>query len=116
SQPEVVLSHGWIGFSVARALARTGIPLILSAHDYGYFCATRRLLHDGETCSGPAPRKCLTCSMDYYGAAKGATAAAGVAMSRRRLTKAIAGVQSVTQYVDEVMSEHLLTNARQRDG
>src|SRR5207247_1671162 len=60
--PEVVLAHGWIASSVAGAIGKRDIPLLLSAHDYGYFCATRSLLYRGKPCSGPELRKCLSCA------------------------------------------------------
>jgi glycosyltransferase involved in cell wall biosynthesis len=106
--PEVIVAHGWIASSVAVALGGKDIPLLLSAHDYGYFCATRTLLYEGRPCTGPAPRKCLSCASGWYGAPKGAIAAAGVAASRRVLIKKMAAVQSVTSFVDEAMARHLL--------
>jgi len=108
SAPDVALSHGWISFSVAVALARTRIPWALSAHEYGYFCATRMLLHDGHCCSGPAPGKCLVCARGYYPPAKAAAAVAGVGLSRRLIARRIDAIQSVTSFVDEQMANHLL--------
>jgi glycosyltransferase involved in cell wall biosynthesis len=110
-RPDVVLSHGWLSYSVVAALRRTGIPIALSAHDYGYFCTTRRLLWDGKTCSGPAPLKCLTCSMDYYGRSKGAVAAPAVLMGRRMLAQNVEGVHSVTAFVGDLMERYLLRGA-----
>ncbi|MBA2701938.1 MAG: glycosyltransferase [Chloroflexi bacterium] len=43
-KPEVVQTHGWIAYSAALGLVGTGIPIVLSVRDYGYFCATRNLL------------------------------------------------------------------------
>jgi glycosyltransferase involved in cell wall biosynthesis len=107
--PDAVLAHGWIASSVALALAGRGIPLLLSAHDYGYFCATRSLLYRGKTCTGPAPRKCLGCASEYYGGtAKGATAVAGVAGSRLVLRRSMAGLQCVSGFVDEVTWRNLV--------
>ena len=57
--------------------------MLVSARDYGYFCATRTLLRKGEPCSGPAPLKCLACAGDYYGRPKGWVAAAGVPSAGR---------------------------------
>lgn len=110
TKPEIVLSHGWISFSVMAALHRTRIPLVLSAHDYGYFCATRTLLHRGKPCTGPAALKCLACAGGFYGPAKGSTAVAGVASFKRLAPSRVAGLQSVTSFVDEMNSRHLLGN------
>ena len=102
TRPEVALSHGWITFSAMVALARDRIPMLMSAHDYGYFCATQTLLNNGATCSGPAPLKCVRCAADFYGLPKGATTVAGVALSRQILRRRTAGVQTVSSFVDEV--------------
>lgn len=102
ARPEVVLAHGWISTSAAVALRDSPVPLLGSAHDYGYFCPTRVLLHDGRPCSGPAPAKCLGCACGFYrGAAKGASAVGGVALARRILARRLDGLQSVTTFVDE---------------
>ncbi len=111
ARPDVALSHGWIGFSMVKALKNSDIPLALSAHDYSYFCATRRLLYRGELCSGPALGKCLECSSEYYGPGKGAMAVAGVFRSRRMTERHIAGLQSVTSFVEETLERHLLRTA-----
>lgn len=55
SEPDVIHAHGWISYSVAAALVGRRIPLLISARDYGYFCANRTLLRRGAPCNGPAP-------------------------------------------------------------
>ena len=52
-EPEIIHAYGWLAFSVAAALGRKRIPMLVSARDYGYFCATRTLLRKGAPCSGP---------------------------------------------------------------
>ncbi len=111
SRPDVVLSHGWISAAVVRALRRTSIPLVLSSHDYGYFCAIRILMHNGDVCSGPAPRKCLACASGFYGKPKGVAAVAGVGQLRRKALPRISAVQSVSSFVDEVNGRHFIDNA-----
>ena len=101
-EPELIHAHGWLAFSVAVAIGARRIPLLLSARDYGYFCATRTLLHEGRPCSGPAPLKCLTCSGDYYGTPKGWIAAIGVAASKPLLRRKATALHSVSTYVEEV--------------
>jgi glycosyltransferase involved in cell wall biosynthesis len=114
-QPEVVLSHGWISAAVVQALRGTSIPLVLSSHDYGYFCAIRILLHDGAVCSGPAPRKCLACASGFYGKPKGVAAVAGVASFRRAALPRIVAVQSVSTFVDDMNGEHFIGGDPHRD-
>jgi glycosyltransferase involved in cell wall biosynthesis len=108
TSPQIVLAHGWMALSVAAALRGSDIPLVIAAHDYGYFCATRRLLFEGELCDGPRPRKCVQCAADYYGLAKGCSSVAGIAFSRRPLVQRIDGLQSVSSLVDDAMTRHLL--------
>jgi glycosyltransferase involved in cell wall biosynthesis len=108
-QPEVIHAYGWLAFSLAFALGRRRIPMLVSARDYGYFCATRTLLRKGMPCSGPAPAKCLSCAGEYYGRPKGWFAAAGVAISKPLLARKMAGLHSVSDYVHDVTVEHMRT-------
>jgi glycosyltransferase involved in cell wall biosynthesis len=107
--PDLVHSYGWITYSCATALAGTGVPLVLSMHDYGNFCALRTLLHmDRDPCTGAAPAKCLRCSASHYGAVKGAVAAAGVLGGRTLLTRRARAVQSNSEYTRSVTWRDLL--------
>ncbi len=114
-EPELIHAYGWLAFSVAAALGRRKIPLLVSSRDYGYFCATRTLLRKGEPCSGPGARKCLACAGDYYGAPKGWIAAAGVAISKPLLVRKMTGLHSVSTYVHDVTVENLFAAAGDRD-
>jgi glycosyltransferase involved in cell wall biosynthesis len=75
-RPDVVHGHNWLIRSFLPLKRRRGPRLVVSLHDYGETCA-KRTLHDlrQEICAGPGPRKCLTCSADHYGTAKGWTVA-----------------------------------------
>jgi glycosyltransferase involved in cell wall biosynthesis len=108
TRPDVINVHGWFAFSVAAALGRRRIPLLVSARDYGYFCATRTLVQKGAPCDGPAPLKCLACAGSYYGAPKGWVTAAGVAMCRPLLVRKMTGLHSISSYVNEVTRRFLL--------
>jgi glycosyltransferase involved in cell wall biosynthesis len=113
--PEVVLSHGWLSFSVAAALAGgRRIPLIASAHDYGYFCATRVLVHRGAPCDGPGPLKCLRCAGGFYGRPKGWTARLGVAASRRLLARRLDALHATSSFVGELTARYLLSGPGDR--
>lgn len=109
-EPDLVHSYGWMSFSVAAALGRRRIPLLVSARDYGYFCSTRTLLRKGAPCDGPGPLKCLACAGEYYGAPKGWFAALGVALSKPLLRRKMTGLHSVSSYVQEVTVRHLGEN------
>ena len=70
-RPDVVHAHNWIINSYLPLTAARRLPLVYSLHDYSHVCATKRLMYDDELCSGPAPRKCLECTTDWYGAGRG---------------------------------------------
>lgn len=107
-EPEVIHAYGWLSFSVAVALGRRQVPLLISARDYGYFCANRTLLRKGEPCSGPAPLKCASCASEYYGGApKGLTATAGVYTCRPLLARKMTGLHSVSTFVHDVTTRYL---------
>lgn len=106
-EPDVIHAYGWLAFSVAVALGRKRIPLLVSARDYGYFCATRTLLRKGAPCSGPGPVKCVACAGAYYGVPKGWFAAAGVALSKPLLARKMTGLHSVSTYVHDVTSQNM---------
>ncbi len=106
-EPDVIHAYGWLAFSVAIALGRRRVPLLISARDYGYFCANRTLLRKGEPCSGPAPVKCASCASEYYGPGKGLTATAGVYACRPLLARKMTGLHSVSTFVHDVTIRHL---------
>ena len=108
-QPEVVHAYGWFTYSSAVALLGLDIPLLISARDYGYSCATRTLVYQGQdTCDGPALPKCLTCAAELYGAPKGWVAAVGVAIGRTLLKRKVRGIHSISTYVQEVIRRDFL--------
>jgi glycosyltransferase involved in cell wall biosynthesis len=110
-RPDVVHSYGWISYSCALALARTRIPLLLTARDYGYGCANRTLLRDGRPCEGAALLKCLGCAGRNYGRPKGWLAAVGVLASRRLLRRKAEALHCVSTYVEEIMHRDFLDHA-----
>jgi len=108
-KPDVVHAYGWFSYSSALALLGTNIPLLISARDYGYSCATRALVYRGEQpCDGPAFQKCLGCAANLYGAPKGWLAALGVLMGRSLLKHKVRGVHSISAYVQEIMRRDFL--------
>jgi len=88
-RPDVVHAHDWLIHSYLP-LDRSSSPgLLLSMHDYGLTCATKRFMHRGsEICSGPGAVKCVRCACEVYeSVAKGAPAAIGTRMSERRIRR-----------------------------
>lgn len=82
-RPDIVHAHDWLIHSYLPLDRRSSPALLLSMHDYGLTCATRRFMHRGkELCSGPGPIKCVQCACEVYeSAAKGAPTAAGTRLS-----------------------------------
>jgi glycosyltransferase involved in cell wall biosynthesis len=76
-RPDVVHGHNWLVRSFLPLKRASGVPLVVTLHDYGRWCAKRSLYYLEEgPCSGPGARKCLRCAGAHYGAAKGAGVAA----------------------------------------
>jgi glycosyltransferase involved in cell wall biosynthesis len=80
-RPDVVHAHNWLVNSYLPLAKRAAAPLLLTLHDYGLLCPTKRLFLDGAICSGPGAAKCLRHSIDHYGVGKGMLVAAGVAIA-----------------------------------
>jgi glycosyltransferase involved in cell wall biosynthesis len=113
-RPDLVHSYGWISYSVAAALLGNDVPLLITARDYGYACANRTLVRDGEDCSGPALLKCLGCAGRHYGRPKGWIAAFGVLASRPLLRRKTDGVHSISTYVRDVVRRDFLDERNSR--
>jgi glycosyltransferase involved in cell wall biosynthesis len=70
-RPDIVHAHNWIYASFLPVKAVSGIPLVVTMHDYGLVCAKKNFMHFGtHLCDGPALAKCLPCASRHYGAAK----------------------------------------------
>jgi glycosyltransferase involved in cell wall biosynthesis len=76
-QPEIVHAHNWLMYSFLPLKWQSQARLVLTLHDYSLSCAKRRLVHQGSPCSGPGFIKCLACSREHYGLAKGIPTALG---------------------------------------
>ncbi len=106
-QPDLVHSYGWISYSCAAALAGKDIPLLLSARDYGYFCANQTLvMGNQQVCSGPALWKCMNCAAQHYGAPKGWIAAASLWLGRRLLMRKTRGLHSISTFVQQAHQQY----------
>ncbi len=90
-QPDVVHAHDWLIHSYLPLDRRSPAALLLSMHDYGLTCATKRFMHRGAViCSGPGNAKCLRCAHEVYdSAAKGTVAALGARASEGRLRRRV---------------------------
>lgn len=105
-RPDVVHAHNWIVHSylpVDRRSSRTA--LVLSLHDYGLLCATKRFMHRGAVCTGPGPAKCIRCAAGHYGAVKGVPVALGTRLSERSLRRHVDVFLPVSQAVRDICGQ-----------
>jgi glycosyltransferase involved in cell wall biosynthesis len=101
-QPDVVHAHNWLVNSYLPLARRAEAPLVLSLHDYGLLCPTKRLFYKGSVCSGPGPLKCLSHAFDYYGAGKGAMVATGTRLSEPWVRRRVDMFLSVSSAVEQL--------------
>lgn len=108
-QPDIIHSYGWISYSCAAALIGKNIPLLISARDYAYSCATQTMVYRGEDiCAGPEFGKCLACASLRYGRLKGWVTTLGVSLSRGLLKRKIRGMHSISTYVQQITRRDFL--------
>jgi glycosyltransferase involved in cell wall biosynthesis len=88
-RPDVVHAHNWLVNSYLPLDRDSGPALVLSMHDYGLVCATKRFLNRGSDCTGPRTGKCIRCAGDYYGRLKGAGVALGTRLAEPRLRREV---------------------------
>lgn len=100
-EPDVVHAHNWIVASYAVLPAARRLPLVLSLHDYSHVCATKRFMFEGEVCSGPGLRKCLSCASDHYGRGRGQLVATAVAAELPLRKRVVDVFTPVSRYVGE---------------
>jgi glycosyltransferase involved in cell wall biosynthesis len=70
-RPEIVHAHNWLLHSFTPIKRWSKAKLVVTIHDCSITCAMQQFVYQGNKCSGPALKKCLACSADTYGAAKG---------------------------------------------
>jgi glycosyltransferase involved in cell wall biosynthesis len=101
-RPQIVHAHNWIVHSYLPLVRQAQSALVLSLHDYGLVCATKRLRRKDEVCSGPAPVKCQLCASEHYGPAKGLVAAFGTRSCESRLRRNVDVFLPVSSTVEEL--------------
>lgn len=107
-QIDVVHAFGWIAYSCAVAVIKSGASLVVSAQDYGYSCPTRTLLFfNSSLCTGPSMRKCFACASMTYGCVKALAAVIGVHYGRYLLRRHT--IHALSGIVATVVRRDLLT-------
>lgn len=104
-RPDVIHAHNWIinsALALRRHTATRGsFGLVLTLHDYGQVCATRRLMRANSVCEGPALTRCLPCASAHYGPLVGTFTAAATATMRPWKSRAIDHIVCVSRAVAE---------------
>jgi glycosyltransferase involved in cell wall biosynthesis len=100
---DVVHAHDWSLNSAMGPAARSHVPLVVTMHDYGHSCATRRMLEFGTTqCPGPSVKRCVSCVSTYYGGVvKGSVVLAANSWTARRRSREVVSFASVSGIVDD---------------
>ena len=101
-RPQLVHAHNWIVHSYLPLARSSHSALVLSLHDYGLICATKRLRRKDQVCSGPAPVKCQVCASEHYGPTKGLVAAFGTRSSESHLRRNVDVFLPVSSTVEEL--------------
>ena len=70
-RPDIIHAHNWIVHSLTPLKVWSKAKFIVTLHDYSLVCVQKRLIYQGEVCSGPELLKCVQCSADFYGVSKG---------------------------------------------
>jgi len=84
---DIVHGHDWsIGSAIGPA-RRSGVPVVLTQHDYSHVCATKRLMRGDDVCPGPTPLACLRCASSWHGPVVGPVVTVANALGYRTRTK-----------------------------
>lgn len=101
--PDVIHCHGWSRFSVLPVARRYQIPVVGTAHDFGFACAVKHgTMPDNSACSGPALGKCVRHAAQHYGL-KGVPIALGLrSMAGQQRSMRITGIsEPIRHFGDE---------------
>jgi glycosyltransferase involved in cell wall biosynthesis len=102
-RPDIVHAHNWIVNSVLplhrRVDGRPNFGLVLTLHDYSNSCATKRLMRNGQPCSGPTVTRCFGCARKHYGPVVGPVTTAATAVMRPWKERGIDYIVSVSRAV-----------------
>ncbi len=111
-RPDVVHAHNWLLHSYLPLDRSAGPALVLSMHDYGLVCATKRFLNRGSACTGPGMAKCIRCAGEYYSPLKGAGVAVLTRLSERHVRRHVDVFLPVSNAVRELCAIGVGENCR----
>ena len=98
-QFDILHAHDWSVGSAIGPARRSGVPLVLTQHDYSHICATKRLMRGDDVCPGPAPIACVRCASSWHGPVVGPVVALANALGRRTRTKYVDAFVPVSSVV-----------------
>ena len=84
---DILHAHDWSISSALGPARRSGVPVVLTQHDYSHICATKRLMRGDAVCPGPAPIACIRCASAWHGPVIGPGVALANALGRRSRTR-----------------------------
>jgi len=96
---DIVHAHDWSISSALGPARHTGVPVVLTQHDYSHVCATKRLMRGDEVCAGPAPIACVRCASSWHGPVVGPGVALANAFGRRTRTRRVNAFVPVSSVV-----------------
>ncbi len=96
---DILHAHDWSISSALGPARHTGVPVVLTQHDYSHVCATKRLMRGDEVCAGPAPIACVRCASSWHGPVVGPGVALANAFGRRTRTRRVNAFVPVSSVV-----------------
>jgi glycogen(starch) synthase len=96
---EILHAHDWSVGSAIGPARRSGIPVVLTQHDYSHVCATKRLMRNDEVCPGPTPIACVRCASSWHGPLVGPGVALANAIGRHTRTRHVDAFVPVSSVV-----------------
>lgn len=96
---DLLHAHDWIVNSAIGPANRRAVPVVLTLHEYGHVCATKRLVRGGQPCPGPELAACARCASAHYGPVEGPAVLAANLAGRRARRRGVAAFIAVSAAV-----------------
>ena len=84
---DIVHAHDWSISSAIGPARHSGVPVVLTQHDYSHVCATKRLMRGDEVCPGTSPIACVRCASSWHGPVVGPVVALANALGHHTRTR-----------------------------
>jgi glycosyltransferase involved in cell wall biosynthesis len=101
-KPDIVHAHNWLYLSYLPLKKWSGVPLIVTLHDYSLVCPKKNHMQNDAVCRGPRLSKCLPCAIQHFGSLVGVVTTTGLIPSawfaRHTVDKFITVSRAVAHY------------------